>query len=186
MKQAGRFTTLWLIAFLTTAANAAVKIDVMDSPIKDDVAQPGEKVEGHIDIVNRSEAPQQVKVYQTDFTSSAGGTFSFGDPGSVARSNSSWLTFTPRELVVPAKGTAQVFYAVQVPDKKDLSGSYWSVLLGDQTYDLSQSHGILPLRPRRRDQGARLRLRCGSVLSRQPVADSHRAGSPRLSGQAIV
>jgi hypothetical protein len=91
--------------------------------------EPGGKSEGRIILQNRAEEPQDIKVYQTDYLFYADGRNVYGEPGSVPRSNSSWITFSPSQFVIPPKETRSVYYTIQVPPTKDLAGTFWSMLM---------------------------------------------------------
>ena len=92
-------------------------------------AQVGETYRGVIQLRNTGEEPQEVKIYQTDYLFFCDGSNIYGEPGKDPRSNADWITFSPRRLTIPPKGTANVDYIVQVPDDKALVGTYWSMLM---------------------------------------------------------
>jgi hypothetical protein len=90
---------------------------------------PGGKSEGRIILQNNADQPREVKVYQTDYLFYADGKNVYGEPGSIPRSNCSWITFTPRQFVIGPKETYSVYYTVQVPSDPALLGTYWSILM---------------------------------------------------------
>lgn len=92
-------------------------------------ANPGGTYKGVIQLRNNGEAPQEVKIYQTDYLFYSDGRNLYGDPGKDPRSNADWITFSPRRFTIPPKGTAQVDYTVQVPNDQALVGTYWSMLM---------------------------------------------------------
>jgi hypothetical protein len=92
-------------------------------------ATPGEEYSGEIVLQNLSDKPEEVKLYQTDYFFYADQRVLYGDPGKLPRSNASWITYTPKRLVVPPGETAKVFYTIQVPVRRDLNGTYWSVFM---------------------------------------------------------
>ena len=104
-------------------------VNVVGGLTREAALKPGGKTEGTILLQNISEEPQEVRVYQSDYLRFADGTSVYGDPGSVARSNSSWITFTPRQITIPAGETASVYYTVQAPEDEKLVGTYWSLLM---------------------------------------------------------
>ena len=91
--------------------------------------QPGEISEGEILLRNLSDSPQTVRLYQTDFLAYVGGSRLYPTPGSITRSNPSWIVVTPQQLVVAPKEVASVYYVVQAPMDEDLAGTYWSMLM---------------------------------------------------------
>lgn len=89
---------------------------------------PGDKAGGVI-ILQGEDSAETVRIYQTDYLFYADGKNEFGKPGSVSRSNASWITYSPNQLVVPAGGRAEVPYQISVPNDKNLRGTYWSVIM---------------------------------------------------------
>ena len=89
----------------------------------------GSKIDGKITLKNNGEVPQQVKIYQTDYLFFANGEDLYGEPGSLPRSNAKWLTFSPSRLTILPKETEFIYYQIQVPEKLDLPGTYWSMLM---------------------------------------------------------
>ncbi|CAG36692.1 hypothetical protein [Desulfotalea psychrophila] len=92
-------------------------------------AQVGGSYRGSIQLLNPGEDPQEVKVYQSDYLFYADGSNSYGEPGKDVRSNADWISFSPRRLIIPAGGSVQVAYIVDVPSDQVLTGTYWSLLL---------------------------------------------------------
>jgi hypothetical protein len=92
-------------------------------------AQIGESYDGTIDIKNIGDKPQEVKIYQTDYSFYADGRILYSDPGKIARSNARWITFSPKRLTVPPRDTVSVHYTVEVPDQSNLVGTYWSIFM---------------------------------------------------------
>lgn len=90
---------------------------------------PGGTVEGTLDLLNMTDAPQQARVYQTDLTPLPKGAVDFGEPGKAPRSNAGWLVVTPQQFTIPAGSTAQVNYLIRVPADDTLKGTYWSVIM---------------------------------------------------------
>lgn len=97
--------------------------------------QTGEKADDTISVRNITDTAASIKIYQTDFIAFADGRTQYGEPGSVLRSNSSWITHTPHQLTVPAKSSVDVYYTVQVPKDNSLHGTYWSILMIEPSSD---------------------------------------------------
>lgn len=122
------FLVLFLTALVCPFARAG-SVSVVGDLTQTATNGPGGKTEGKIIVQNTFDTAQQVRVYQTDYLFYADGRNLYGDPGSVARSNSSWITFTPRQFAVPPHATVPVYYTVQVPQDNSLKGTYWSLLM---------------------------------------------------------
>jgi hypothetical protein len=125
-----RTSSLFCLLFcLASGVGFASEVIVVGSLSREVTLQPGGKNEGRIILRNTGDSPREVKLYQTDYMFSADGASEYGDPGSVARSNASWVTFTPRQVTVPGNETYSVYYTIEVPDDPSLTGTYWSMLM---------------------------------------------------------
>jgi len=89
----------------------------------------GKSYEGTIDVLNPDQTPQEVKAYQTDYSFSSDGKVVYGDPGSVPRSNTRWITLSPNQVTIPPGKTVTVHFAVDVPSDPTMKGTYWSVIM---------------------------------------------------------
>lgn len=84
---------------------------------------------GKIDLFNDADTPVAVRLQTADYSFNANGETFFQEPETSPRSNASWIEISQDYIVIPAKGQADVFYTVHVPDDDQLIGSYWSVIL---------------------------------------------------------
>jgi hypothetical protein len=91
--------------------------------------QPGRSYEGTIEVVNSTDAPQEIRVYQTDLLFFSDGSVHYRDPGSIPRSNARWIVYAPSQASVPIKDKLLVRYSIEVPDDAGLRGTYWSVFM---------------------------------------------------------
>ena len=89
----------------------------------------GETYRGIVIIRNTGEAPQEVKVYQTDYLFFFDGRNLYGEPGKTPRSNANWITFSRSRVTIPPQETVSVYYTAKVPDDPSLAGTYWSILM---------------------------------------------------------
>jgi hypothetical protein len=108
------------------------QISVVGSLTDDRFVKAGTRYEGSVTIRNETDSLQEVKVYQTDYSFRFDGTTVYGEPGEDSRSNARWISYTPAFLRLEPRATAEVNYAVAVPDSLSgapLSGSYWSLLM---------------------------------------------------------
>lgn len=96
-------------------------------------ASPGETYSGSIEIVNNDDLPASVELYQTDYTFQSDGSNAFNTAGSSARSNATWLDFSPNRIIIPAHATYLVNYSVDVPANDSLTGTYWSMLMVEES-----------------------------------------------------
>jgi hypothetical protein len=116
-------------ALLAAPVVARGQIAVLSSNVEEHEAAKGETYSGRIVIANPTSAPQPVRIYQTDYTFDAVGGNIFGDPGTSARSNASWVTPQSQRVVVPPRSELTVPYSVKVPSADSLKGTYWSMIM---------------------------------------------------------
>jgi hypothetical protein len=74
---------------------------------------------------------QEAKIYQHDYTFHFSGTNTYGEPGTLPRSNARWITFSPAFVTLPPNATVAVNFTVNVPRDTvgALHGTYWSMLM---------------------------------------------------------
>lgn len=120
------FSALWSIV-LATCCFAGITIN--EGLSREHTVRPGEKVDGKITLSNTTDTAQQVKIYQTDYWYAANGEVKYGEPGKLARSNAGWISMSPVRLTIPPRESASVSYTIQVPEKLDLTGTYWSMVM---------------------------------------------------------
>lgn len=92
-------------------------------------AEIGETYQGLISLKNTSDEPQEVKVYQTDYTFFFNGKRFYSEAGKIPRSSANWISFNPHRMIIPPGSTTTVNYTVKVPDDPNLVGTYWSMLM---------------------------------------------------------
>ena len=124
------FTLLLLLILMPIGSEAAVSV-IGGLTHERIVGNPelGTTYRGVILISNTADEPQEVKVYQTDYQFFFDGRRIYGEPGKDPRSNANWITFSPKRLVIPPKGTSEVNYTVKESDDETLVGTYWSMLM---------------------------------------------------------
>lgn len=124
---------LFIFLFLLITDTCIAGVSVTGKLTREKTAAPGETYEGILVLKNTGDSPSQVKIYQTDYHFSADGTNVYADPGTLARSNGKWMTFTPNLLTISPEDTASVYYTIKVPKDPDLKGTYWSMLMVEPT-----------------------------------------------------
>jgi hypothetical protein len=125
-----RYKTILLAALLIlpgTAARAAVSV-VGDLSDERNV-KPGESYSGTIVVRGMSDVPEEIKIYAADYLFSSDGKSYYNEPGSAARSNARWITFSPVRVLVPPQQDVTINYTVKVPAADSLIGTYWSILM---------------------------------------------------------
>jgi hypothetical protein len=117
------------ILLLLVAVTSGAEVMVSGGLTYEHEVAPGKTYEGSFTVQNPDKEPREVKVYQTDYLFYADGATYYGDPGTMPRSNTRWLTFTPKQFTVPGGEEVTIRYIVQVPNDARLAGTYWSLLM---------------------------------------------------------
>lgn len=93
------------------------------------LVHPGEQINDSITISNTSGKPIRARIYWEDFSyqSPFDGAKKFAPAGTLKSSLVDWVKFSPRELLLPAFGKANISYVIDVPSQTR-SGGYYGVL----------------------------------------------------------
>jgi hypothetical protein len=147
------------ILCLAIASRGQPQVSVQGSLSHERVVAPGESFSGVIVVKNSSAEPQEARLYQTDYATTAAGITDYADPGSLARSNARWVTLAQSRVIVPPNQTVDVRYTVTIPSTATLSGTYWSVLMVEGIPRGSAESGLDPGQSKQRTLGLRVRFR---------------------------
>lgn len=123
---------LWM-AFLMISPGAWARLVIVGETVHRTTVTAGASVTGSITILNRGTGPAEVRVYQTDYTFTSTGESVFGPPGTHAQSNAGWLALDNNQLTLAPDGSAEVNYRGQVPVAGVAPGTYWSLIMVEQT-----------------------------------------------------
>ena len=118
-------------AMLMLLAVAAVhgQVSVVGSMTQVAQARPGLQYSGTIRVRNDGERAQTVRLLQTDYQFHADGRVLYDEPGSLPRSNASWIALPATTMRVLPGQEVPITYTVRVPDSSELHGTYWSVVI---------------------------------------------------------
>ncbi len=119
---------LAITAILITSSQLSAGVTVVGGLSRIQTAQAGQEYRGEIELHNNGDAPRELKVYLRDYSFQADGSNSYGDPGSLKRSNAPWITFSPQRITVPPQSRSRINYTVVVPPEP-VSGTFWSMLM---------------------------------------------------------
>jgi hypothetical protein len=95
--------------------------------------RPGETVRGQIPFQNAGTDSIIVDIYQTDYLFNADGKHFYDEPGPFERSNAGWIDFSPKQVMLTASQKSVLNYEIHVPDVPALNGTYWSMLMIEET-----------------------------------------------------
>ena len=119
----------FILLLLLIPIGSEAGVGVIGGLTREREVKAGETYRGLILIRNTGEAPQEVKVYQTDYLFFFDGRNLYGEPGKTPRSNANWITFSRSRVTIPPQETVSVYYTAKVPDDPSLAGTYWSILM---------------------------------------------------------
>lgn len=89
----------------------------------------GEQYQGELYIYGSDSETVDVKAHPMDWSLTTSGAYQFLPVGTVKRSASSWISFSPANFRLSPKRGQKVLYTVKVPD--NVSGSYWGNIMFD-------------------------------------------------------
>jgi hypothetical protein len=89
----------------------------------------GSKATGSIRLANASEQVRSVRLYQTDYRFTQAGDSHYDQPGTLSRSNASWITLNQLFVTLQPKEEINVEFELVVPELNVLTGTYWSVIM---------------------------------------------------------
>lgn len=151
-----------LLSLVGTPAGA--QITVRGQLAHDLDVTPGQVVAGSVLVDNETQAVQQARVYLRDYDFQADGTNAYDEPGTTARSNAPWITFSPVNLTVPPGSSVEISYSISVPEGVD-PGSYWSMLMVEAVDPTSAESTTGEEEPQERQLGFRQVTRYGVQLA---------------------
>jgi len=91
--------------------------------------EKGQIYKGSIEIENTGTAAQDVKIFFQDLSYNAEGNIFYKDPGSLKRSNSSWIKINTNLVSLKGKEKATIRYEISGPAELSESGSFWSAIM---------------------------------------------------------
>jgi hypothetical protein len=121
--------------FLGTVLCASLSLDglanisIINGLTHEKKASPGETYDTIITIQNSGEKEVRLKIYQADFSFDFEGNQYYTEAGKLERSNAAWLSYYPRNAVIPAGEIFEAKCQVNVPSEAALIGTYWSLIM---------------------------------------------------------
>ncbi len=114
------------VLFATTSFSAIIILNGLSHKFK---VQGGVVYKGVIEVSNTDLTAQAVKLYQTDYTFKSDGSSDYGLPGSLKRSNASWIELGENMFTLVGKEKRVINFQITVPNNDSLFGTYWSVIM---------------------------------------------------------
>lgn len=121
--------TLFLLTFLFGFFLAPANILVLNGLTHENSSQPGGKYREQIEIQNNGTDSKDVRIYIRDYWFSYTGESRHDNPGTMERSNASWIQFSPELLTLKPNEKGYIDFEVSVPSNDLLQGTYWCVIM---------------------------------------------------------
>lgn len=128
----------FMLFFLLLTKTTQASVEVIGSLRQVYNTKPGDVVKGQILIQNSDSIDQEVRIYQTDLLYNFRDQTFYDEPGKFPKSNSSWISFSPKSLVLRAKESRNLEYEIRVPASDSVVGTFWSVIMVE---------GVFPIDP---------------------------------------
>lgn len=119
---------LWVIFFSGIPALFA-DVLVLNGLTHEFTTAGGSKATGAIQLANTSGEVKSVRLYQTDYRFTHNGDSHYDEPGTMARSNASWITLNQMFVTLQPKEEITIEFELVVPEMEGLHGTYWSVIM---------------------------------------------------------
>lgn len=122
-----KFLSFLILAIIPLCTFASV--EVIGSLRQTFNSNPGDVVKGQIRIQNNEAKDQEVRIYQTDLLYNLQEQTFYDEPGAHKRTNSNWIQYSPKTVILKSKESRTVDYEITVPQSDSLKGTYWSVIM---------------------------------------------------------
>lgn len=103
----------------------------------------GEQCDGAIVLDNPGQTTERVEIYQTDYRFTADGHSYYDDPGTLPRSNASWIRLGQSTVDIPPGSSVTVPYRIRVPAGKGMVGTYWSMVMVEMAGSIDSEAPIM-------------------------------------------
>lgn len=122
--------TAFFVITSSIFAQQANQVTISVSPTVFDLsANPGDIIENSFRIVNGTDQPLTLTASPKNFTAE-------GEEGAVALTDeetsfslANWITVTPQQILVPARGSQDFTFVINVPDNAEPGGHFGSVII---------------------------------------------------------
>ncbi len=136
---------LSLLIFILFPILAVAQLSVTGNLTRVKNGRQNQTYEEVVKIMNEGDESESVIIYLQDYLFFADGSTVYGEPGVNNRSNSSWITFIPKTLTIKPNEQADIRIRVNIPDTAELSGTYWSMLLIEQSPQLMETNKTIAI-----------------------------------------
>ena len=143
----GFFAPFIIVIFLCWTSEVNASIVILNGLTHENSIQPGSSYKGTINVQNSGNTVQNVKIYLRDYLFYHTGETKHDQPGSLERSNASWISYSPELLTLKPGELVSVNFEVSVPPDDSLKGTYWSVVMVEEVTppDTSANRGSIKI-----------------------------------------
>lgn len=103
--------------------------EVLGSLVYKHTALPGETYTTEIQVHNTGDSEQEIRIYQRDYLFNHEGASFYDEPVSHGRSNSQWMEYSPKTMILRGNDTQSIQFEVTVPESDSIRGTFWSILM---------------------------------------------------------
>lgn len=122
-----RYLLLLLAPLILSSPLAALQVSNLSTI---ETLSPGEKKRIAITLHNDKNHEEQVDLKLVDYGCNSDGEHFYDEPAGIKPcSNANWVLLGQERVILAPNEEREIYYVIEVPDDKKLSGSYWSVLL---------------------------------------------------------
>ena len=120
---------LWVLLLMLSCLHSGVV--VQDELTKVFKSARGQTLNGTINLHNPLDQVINIRISQADFVYNALDQNFYIEPGKYERSNADWILVQSLHTIQPRQNLL-VPFTIRVPNQRNLSGSYWSVLFVEE------------------------------------------------------
>ncbi|MFZ5429423.1 MAG: hypothetical protein ACOZDD_04255 [Bacteroidota bacterium] len=125
------FTLVVLVLLFAPAKETLADILISNGLTHEFRLAAGQKTTGSIHLVNASKEIKSARLYQTDYFFNHLGESRYDPPGTLARSNASWINVSQLFVTLQPGEERVVEFEVTLPASDTLKGTYWSVIMAE-------------------------------------------------------
>jgi hypothetical protein len=126
---------LLILFILLVVGNLSAEWSISGELTHYDIASPGSTISRSFEIINHSDQAISIQLKKSDYAFNADGQRWFPEAGKLSRSNSDWIDLSNQEITIAGNSAKSISYQVVIPEKKELCGSYWSVIFVQEKTD---------------------------------------------------
>lgn len=125
--------------FMLLPESVTATVAILNGLTHEKTYLPGETTKGIILVKNVGSRPETICLFQNDYRFDSEGRKYFEKPGTISRSNSSWIKLKDRQLELLPQEIKEINYEINIPANADLKGTYWSLIIVEGTAEQAKA-----------------------------------------------